>query len=419
MKRDTRLWLEMDWQHGWHPFTDQELWEGDAEELIITRGEGVFLEDSEGRRYYDANSSIWTNVHGHGHPELLAAIQQQAGELCHSSYLGLGNARASELAERLCRLFPRGTIERCFFSDNGSTAVEAALRMELQWRHLRAERARRVFVTFEGSYHGDTLGAASLGNVSRFFGPIVGLGPEVVTLGSLADLDTLDGATVAAIVIEPLIQGVNQMRMWPAGMLASLRTWCDTHGAHLILDEVMTGFGRTGSLFACEQEGVIPDYLCLAKGLTGGVMPLAATLTTAAIYEEFKGPERTFYYGHSYTGNALGCAVALANLDLCEEVSFLSGVRERGEQMSCILAEMAELPVVKETRCRGMVAGIELAGDGSGTLGKAVCAALRKVGLITRPILDTVVWMPPLSSSEGEIEAMGGLFAGVLSKAGS
>lgn len=418
MREETRAWLEADWQHGWHPFTDQSKWEGQEDELILVRGEGSFLEDSEGRRYYDGNSSIWTNVHGHSHPKLIQALAEQSGELCHSSYLGFGNARASELAARLCGHFPEGTLERCFFSDNGSTAVEAALRMELQWRHLRGEGERRIYVTFKGSYHGDTLGAASLGNVSRFFEPIAGLGPEVVTLERVEELETLPTEKVAAIVIEPLIQGVNQMKLWPTGVLAQLRNWCDESGAHLILDEVMTGFGRTGTLFACEQEGVSPDYLCLAKGLTGGVMPLAATLTTSEIYEEFKGEGKTFYYGHSYTGNALGCAVALANLDLCEEAGFLKNVKERSVQMRDWLCSFEEFSSVRTTRCLGMVAAIELAADGSGVRGKDVCKSLRELGFLTRPILDTVVWMPPLASSKEEIDGMGERLSAALSKAG-
>ena len=412
MKEKTRQWLEADWAHGWHPFTDQAQWEG-QQVPVIERGEGVFLIDSEGRRFYDGNSSIWTNIHGHGHPHLVEALRKQAGELCHSSYLGLANARASELAARLTKA---AGMVRCFFSDNGSTAIEAALRMELQWRFQRGEEERRGFVAFENAYHGDTLGAASLGGVGRFFQSIAGMGPEVSWARGMDDLKELDPSGIAAVIIEPLIQGVNEMRPWPSGMLHELRAWCDVHGVHLILDEVMTGFGRTGALFACQKEGVTPDYLCLAKGITGGCMPLAATLTTDEVYQEFKGTGRTFYYGHSYTANPLGCAVALASLDLCEQLDFLPRVDGKASLMEMLLSEMSGMTAVREVRQCGMVAGIELAGDGSGTLGREVCQRLQQLGMLTRPILDTLVWMPPLVSSEEELRAMGALLReGIIS----
>lgn len=411
MREKTRKWLQDDWAHAWHPFTDQSLWEGVVGPVIV-KGEGVFLEDSEGRRYYDGNSSIWTNVHGHSHPQLVAAIQEQAGQLCHSSYLGLANARASELGARLCSAFGGG-LDRVFFSDNGSTAVEAALRMELQWRHQRGETGRKKFLAFENGYHGDTLGAASLGGVGRFFESIAGMGPEVARASSLADLESVDGDQVAAVVVEPLIQGVNEMRPWPAGMLRALRTWCDAHGVHLILDEVMTGFGRTGELFACQVEGVVPDYLCLAKGLTGGCLPMAATMTTNEIYQAFKGPGRTFYYGHSYTAYPLGCAVALASLDLCLAEGFLAEVKRKGVLMAELLVGVASLESVRDVRRCGMVVGIELATDRSGQCGKSFCQKLRDRGMLTRPILDTIVWMPPLVSSDEELREMAGLLLAV------
>ncbi|MDQ8192239.1 adenosylmethionine--8-amino-7-oxononanoate transaminase [Roseibacillus persicicus] len=410
MNSETRQWLEADWDFGWHPFTDQSQWE-QSEVPVIVRGKGVYLYDSEGKRYFDGNSSIWTNIHGHSHPALVAAIQKQSEELCHSSYLGLANAPASELGRRLCGA---AGMDRCFFSDNGSTAIEAALRMELQWRYQRGETGRRGFVAFENGYHGDTLGAASLGGVGRFFASIAGMGPDLTLARDLVELEALDPERIAAVVIEPLIQGVNEMRPWPPGMLRKLREWCDRTGVHLILDEVMTGFGRTGELFACQREGVRPDYLCLAKGLTGGCLPLAATLTTAEIYEDFKGPGRTFYYGHSYTANPLGCAVALASLDLCEHQSFLERIRKGAEVMGETLAQLDELSLVKETRRCGMVAGVELVGDRQGAKGREACLRLRGLGLLTRPILDTVVWMPPLASSEEELREMGELFVQAL-----
>lgn len=413
--------LHSDWRYVWHPFTDASLWEqwgkeGEAAPHLVS-GEGVYLWDSEGKRYFDGNSSIWTNIHGHSHPVLVAALQRQAGILAHSSYLGLGHPWGSELARRLCQA---SGLERCFFSDNGSTAVEVALRMELQFRMQRGQQKRRRFVSFDGSYHGDTLGAASLGAVGRFFESIAELGPEVTIVRSVEELLQLEGDDVAGVIIEPLIQGVNEMRPWPQGTLSALKDWCVASGAHLILDEVMTGFGRTGSLFACQQEGVVPDYLCLAKGITGGLMPLAATLTKNEIYESFRGSGNTFYYGHSYTANPLGCAVALANLDLCEVEDFLPQVRKKGELMASFSDSWQALEVVKEVRRCGMVMGIELksfsTGRGIGESGKTLCRYLRNNGLLTRPILDTVVWMPPLVSSEEELGEMAKIFDDSLSR---
>ena len=397
MKARRNKWVVADQAHAWHPFTDQEIWE-DGDPLVIQKGEGSWLIDTEGRRYLDANSSIWTNIHGHSHPEIVAAIQAQAATLCHSSYLGLANDKASELAEKLCGFFP-GTLERCFFSDDGSTALEVAFKMSLQWRQQNGQPERTGIIAFENAYHGDTLGAASVGGVSRFIKGYGEAGLEVYRVASFADLASLPQVvidTASAVVIEPLIQGVNQMRPWPVGMLAELRAWSLENGLHLILDEVMTGFGRTGAMFACQKEGVIPDFLCLAKGLTGGTMPLAATLTTGEIYEGFKGPDRTFYYGHSYTGNALGCAAALASLAVFDKENTLADVERKG---SFLEAQIRELPYVKEVRRVGLVIGFDIEG-----CGQEFCQKLRERGVLTRPILNTIVMMPPLSVTDSELE---------------
>ncbi|MGJ8696452.1 MAG: adenosylmethionine--8-amino-7-oxononanoate transaminase [Verrucomicrobiaceae bacterium] len=407
MKDHSRKWIEADRRHSWHPFTDQAEWEA-SDPLVITRGEGVWLFDSEGNRYLDGNSSIWTNIHGHGHPKIVAAIQEQAAKLCHSSFLGFTNDRASELAERLCGFFP-GTLTRCFFSDDGSTALESALKMSLQWCQQNGREKRTGVIAFDHAYHGDTLGASSVGGVSRFVKGYGEAGLQTYRVSGMEDFRRLPKvvvATAGAVVIEPLIQGVNQMRPWPKGMLAELREWCDENEVHLILDEVMTGFGRTGTMFACQQEDVVPDFLCLAKGLTGGTMPLAATLTREEIYEGFKGEGRTFYYGHSYTGNALGCAAALANLEVFEE----SGVLEEVERKGALLEEgLRACVIVKEIRRVGLVLGVDVA---PGT-GKEVCAALRDRGVLTRPILDTIVVMPPLVISDGELGTLLAAFEGV------
>ena len=399
MKDRVNKWILADHAHCWHPFTDQEIWESKFP-VVICRGKGSWLFDVEGKRYLDANSSIWTNIHGHSHPVIVEAIQDQATKLCHSSYLGLANDKASELAEKLCSFFP-DSLERCFFSDDGSTALEVAFKMSLQWRQQNGQKERTGIIAFENAYHGDTLGASSVGGVSRFIKGYGETGLNVYRIGSLEDLQKLPEVvveTASALVIEPLIQGVNQMRLWPKGMLADLRAWTTQYGIHLILDEVMTGFGRTGKMFACQNEKVVPDFLCLAKGLTGGTMPLAATLTKREIYEGFKGPERTFFYGHSYTGNALGCAVALANLSLFESENTLAGIEEKGAYLE---RELTKIPWIQEVRRVGLILGFDV-----GECGKQFCLKLRERGVLTRPILNTIVIMPPLSVTMDELKIL-------------
>ncbi len=369
---------------------------------MIVRGEGVWLFDSKGQKYLDGNSSIWTNIHGHCRKEIAEAIAKQAATLDHSSYLGLGHPLASELAEKLVSYFPKKTLERVFYSDNGSTAVEVALKMSLQSRMQTGQEKRTRFIAFDNAYHGDTLGAASLGGVNRFFSRFRNLGFDTQFVASMDDLKSIDSTTVTAVVIEPLIQGVNEMRPWPKGMLRELREWTSAHSVHLILDEVMTGFGRTGTMFACQQEIVIPDFICLAKGLTGGTVPLAATLTTHAIYETFLGPaENAFYYGHSYTANPIGCAAALASLKIFEDDQVLEKLPAK---ISFLREQLAQLQStsdrILEIRQCGLIAGIQL----SPGLGVQTTLVARDQGLLTRNILDTLVFMPPLCITRDEIE---------------
>ena len=420
MKESTDQWREWDRAYCWHPFTQHAEWSREGTELILVRGEGPWLFDDGGRRYFDGNSSIWTNIHGHRHPRLDGALRTQLGEVAHTSFLGFGNPRAAELARRLTGFFPSGSLERVFFSDDGSTAVEVAVKMAIQFRQQTGEPERRGFIAFENAYHGDTMGAASLGGVSRFIDRFRSFGFPTTRVASLEDLRALDVEEIsrtAAVVLEPLIQGVNEMRPWPPGQLAEIRSWCDEQGLHLILDEVMTGFGRTGTMFACQQESVLPDFLCLAKGLTGGYLPLAATLTTGPVFEAFLGDrDRTFYYGHSYTANQLGCAVALASLDVFEEERVLEGLPARVEALVQGLKAIVH-PFIHEVRHCGLIAGLELRQESGERfregerMGERVCLAARAHGLLTRPIRDTIVMMPPLCSTTEEItgacEALG------------
>lgn len=408
--------VRWDKEHCWHPFTQQREWcQADHEPLMLAKGQGVWLEDMEGRRYIDGNASIWTNIHGHQHPKLNQAIIEQLQSVAHSSYLGTGHPLASELAARLAGFFDGSSLQRVFFSDNGSTAIECALKLAIQYRIQSGEPDRTSFVAFHACYHGDTLGAASLGGVDAFFSRFRKFGMDVHFVKDMEELEQLDPALIeslAGVVVEPLVQGVNQIHVWPTGMLTRLRGWTEQHGVHLILDEVMTGFGRTGEMFACQKEEVTPDFLCLAKGLTAGYLPMAATLVRDEIYDAFLGDaNKAFYYGHSYTANPLGCAVALASLNIFDEEQTLVGVKEKAvflEQQLNLLE--AGLPCVYETRRCGLIAGIELRQlDGSPfpqgeRVGQRVCLAARNYGLLTRPILDTLVFLPPLSISRDEIE---------------
>lgn len=413
MRDDTHRWIQADQAHCWHPFTRQGEWcAEDHEPLVLTHGKGEWLWDSEGMRYLDGNSSIWTNIHGHAHPLISAAIREQLEKTAHVSFLGFTHPGAVELASRLCKFFPENTLDRVFFSDDGSTAVECALKMAVQYRLQTGEPSRTSFAAFSNGYHGDTLGAASLGGVNRFFERFKGHGYPVTHVASLNELFLLETKSLAAVVIEPMIQGVNEMRPWPAGMLAELRAWCDRTGVHLILDEVMTGFGRTGKMFACQHENVVPDFLCLAKGLTGGYLPLAATLTTRAVYEAFLGSaERAFYYGHSYTANPLGCAAALASLDVFKQERILEFLPEKIHHLRTGLAAlMAAHPIIHDVRQCGFVAGIELRqADGHRfppelRMGEKICNRLCAHGLLTRPILDTLVLMPPLCTTSAALD---------------
>ncbi|MES2996956.1 MAG: adenosylmethionine--8-amino-7-oxononanoate transaminase [Verrucomicrobiota bacterium] len=419
-----RNWIDADKTHVWHPFTRQQEWcAPDHEPVVIERGAGVWLWDTAGRRYFDGNSSIWTNIHGHSHPAIIAAIRRQVETLDHSSFLGFTHPVAITLAQQLCAFFPPQTLSRVFFSDNGSTAVECALKMAVQYRMQTGEPERTSFAAFANGYHGDTLGAASLGGVGRFFERCRGRGYAVHQVCDLVQLGARDASKLAAVVIEPLIQGVNEMRPWPTGMLAELRDWCDAHGVHLILDEVMTGFGRTGTMFACQQENVTPDFLCLAKGITGGVLPLAATLTTEKIYSAFLGPgENAFYYGHSYTANPIACAAALASLGIFRDEGVLENLPEKIRHFGSGLEKLRrEFQIIHEIRQCGLIAGIELCQpDGrkfppEARIGESVCSAALRHGLLTRPILDTIVLMPPLSVLPGELDFAFGALAATFS----
>ena len=401
-------------RHVWHPFTQMQAWSApDHEPIVLVEGQGSILWDSHGREYIDGNSSIWTNIHGHNHPAINAAIKSQLDKVAHVSFLGSTNAPAIELAEKLARCFPPNSLTRTFYSDDGSTAVEVAVKMAIQFWQLRGRPEKCRFAAFENAYHGDTTGAASLGGVETFTSRFAAIHFPVERAASVDAVFSLNADQLAAVIIEPLVQGAAGIRLWPPGMLGSLRAWCNANDVLLIFDEILTGFGRTGRLFACEHENVLPDFLCLAKGLSGGYLPLAATLTTEAVYEAFLGEYqdlKTFFYGHSYCGNALGCAAALANLEIFEEENVLESLKGKITFLQQLLAGLHELPNVAEVRQCGMIAGIEVRrSSGEPFLwqeqtGARVCIAARNYGLLTRPILDTIVLIPPLCTTRAQLE---------------
>lgn len=418
---------QADKTHLWHPFTQMRDWcAAGHDPLVLVEGRGSMLIDAAGDEYLDGNSSIWTNIHGHSHPHIVRAIQIQAAKLAHSSFLGLSNEPAIRLAEKLVALFPPETLTRVFYSDDGSTAIEVALKMALQFHQLTGHPARSRFAAFEHAYHGDTSGAASLGGIAAFQDRFSSISFPVVRLADFAELEALDRPTtesLAGLVIEPLMQGAGGMRTWPEGLLRDLRAWCDRHGVFLILDEVMTGFGRTGKMFACQQEDVVPDFLALAKGLSGGTVPLAATLTTERVFAAFLGDYaemKTLFYGHSYCGNPLGCAAALASLEVFAAERTLENLSPKIDHLRALLAELAQDRHVGAVRQCGLMAGIDLVrADGSPypwqeQTGARVCLAARRHGLLTRPIRDTLVLMPPLCFSHDELtRAVGALRAGL------
>jgi len=397
--------VDWDKRFVWHPFTDMREWcAPEHEPLVLVEAHGAVLRDSRGREYIDGNSSIWTNIHGHNHPHINAAIRRQLDRVAHTSFLGFTNPAAIELAQAIVGLFPENSLSKVFFSDDGSTGIEVALRIADQYWRLRHSR-RHQFIAFQNGYHGDTAGAASLGAAAMF--QIGGTrwnfpAMQVPNIKALEILAPTEIAKTAALVIEPLIQGAAGMRPWPAGTLRAIRDWCSRTDTLLIVDEVMTGFGRTGRMFAMEHEGVIPDMAVMAKGLTGGYLPLAITLISEKLFSVFDGSiadGKALAYGHSYTGNALACVAAKANLELFQIEHVLESLQPKIRHLSSVLADLEKLEGVKEVRQCGFIAGIEMKESSNGprpSLAPAVCIEARRHGLLTRPLGNVIVLMPPL-----------------------
>ena len=395
---NTEALIEADKQFVWHPFTDMREWcAREHEPLVLVEGRGALLRDSRGREYIDGNSSIWTNIHGHNHPHINAAIRRQLDQVAHTSFLGFTNPAAVELARAIVALFPDMPLNKVFFSDDGSTGIEVALRVADQYWRLRCSK-RHQFIAFRSGYHGDTAGAASLGATVMFQtgSPWNFPAIQVPDINALEALGPVEIAKIAAVVIEPLIQGAAGMRLWPSGTLRAVREWCSRTDTLLIVDEVMTGFGRTGRMFASEHEGLIPDMMVLGKGLTGGYLPLAITLISEKLFCAFDGSVadgKALAYGHSYTGNALGCAAAKASLEVFENEGVLEALQPKIQHLSSALVSLKGLPGINEVRQCGFIAGIETP---RAEMAAAVCIEARRHGLLTRPIRNAVVLMPPL-----------------------
>ncbi len=434
MTYDRNTLVKWDHDHLWHPFTQMRGFR-EEELLIITRGEGVYLYDLEGRRYLDGVSSLWANLHGHRRPELDQAVAAQLTQLAHSTLLGLAHPPAIALARRLARIAPAG-LTKVFFSDDGSTAVEAALKLAFQYWQNRGQKDKRRFLKLSNGYHGDTLGSVSVGGIPLFhevyhpllFETLEAPAPYCYRCAHCEDcreqcLTILEEQVevhhreLAAVILEPVMQGAAGMIPQPPGYLAKVREVTRRHGVLLIADEVAVGFGRTGKMFACEHEHVTPDLMCLAKGITGGYLPLAATLATDEVYDAFLGEYaefKTFFHGHTYTGKPLAAAAGLANLDIFAKDEVIAGLAPKIELLAGLLGRMADHPHTGDIRQRGLMVGIELVREkGSreafpvaSRVGHQVILAARKMGAILRPLGDVIVLMPPLCISLEELKTL-------------
>ena len=428
----------LDHSYLWHPFTQMQEWMGE-EPLIIERGEGHYLIDVQGKRYLDGVSSLWCNVHGHRKKELDDALKQQIDKIAHSTFLGLSHVPGIELAAKLIEIAPKG-LKRVFYSDSGATAAEVALKIALQYWQLRGETNRTRFASLVEAYHGDTIGAMSVGYSETFHRfhrsllfPVLRLTPPHVFryFRGMSESDALKSAireaeeqlgrekdSLVALIMEPLMQGAAGMWSQPLGYVKALSEICRKNRILFILDEVATGFGRTGKMFACDNEGVSPDILCLAKGITGGYLPLAATLTTEEIFSAFLGEYgeyKSFFHGHTYTGNPLGCAVALANLELFKKEKIVEQMQPKIAYLERRLKEeLLSLTHVSDVRQWGFMVGIELAEDKKSRrgypsekrMGHKIILEARKRGVMIRPLGDIIVLMPPLTMTDDELKGL-------------
>jgi len=444
-KDNMTYWQQKDQRFIWHPFTQMKEWETEPPTIIV-KGDGVRLTDITGQSYLDGTSSLWVNIHGHGHPDINQALIDQIHNISHSTLLGLANLPSIVLAERLLEIAPVSDdapqkLSKVFYSDNGSTAVEIALKMAFVfWRYQEKKPGKKKkFVSFSNAYHGDTIGSVSMGGIDLFHQTYKALLFETIQAPAptcyrcpigleypscaLACVDEVEkilqahNEELAGLIIEPLIQAAAGMLTAPPGYLKKIRALCTQYEVLMIADEVATGFGRTGLMFACEHEGVVPDLMALSKGITGGYLPLAVTLTTQKIYDAFLGEYaefKTFFHGHSYTGNPLGCAAAIANLDIFEKEQTLERLQKKIQFTAKYIAPWKKWAHVGEIRQVGFMIAIELVADKKNKtpypieqrIGTLVCREAQSRGLMLRPLVNVIVLMPPLSISMGDLEEM-------------
>ena len=403
---------QTDKQYLWHPFTQMKNWTED-DQLIIERGDGVYLFDTKGNKYIDGISSLWVNVHGHSHQKLNQAIKKQLDKISHTTLLGLGSTPSIELAKKLVEITPKG-LDKVFYSDSGSTAVEIALKISFQYQQQIGQTKKKKFITLANAYHGDTIGSVSVGGIDLFhkiYKPLlfksIKVQPDAKAIEAVMKKHHNQ---VAAIIMEPLIQGAAGMILLPKGLLKKVRRLCNKYNILMIVDEVATGFGRTGKMFACEHENVSPDIMCLAKGITGGYLPLAATLTTKKIYNAFLGEHddlKTFFHGHTYTGNPLACAAALANLEIFKKEKTMQRLQPKIKLLQKELKKFKKLKNIKEIRQLGFMVGIKLKGyPANERTGHKIILEARKRGAILRPLGDVIVLMPPLGIGLGDLKKL-------------
>ena len=416
--------IELDKAHVWHPYTAMDEYIAETNPLVIARASGSRLFDADGRAYLDGNSSWWCAALGHNHPRLVRALAAQAERLCHTALGGITHEPVAVLAKQLVKLAPRG-LEHVFFSDNGSTSVEVALKMSLQYwvQNGRPERTR--FVAFEGAFHGETLGVTALQGVEVFRRPFASVVMECLRVPAASDgferafaaLEAIlqkDADTIAAVVLEPMVQGAAGMRMYDAEFLRRARALTSKHDVFLVLDEVFAGYGRTGPMWASEHAGIAPDLMCTAKGFTGGMLPMAATLATRRIFEGFfGGSERAFFYGHTFTGNPLGAALAIEVLKVYEEECVLERAAAKALRIRQAFAEFSAIPGVIATRSLGMIGALELGGR-KGYLERSGLGvyheALRR-GAYLRPLGNVIYIAPPLNIADTDLDELLGIVA--------
>ena len=417
---------DQDRRYLWHPFTPMDQWCA-QEQLVIERAEAEYIIDNRGRRYLDGVSSLWCNLHGHRVPQIDRAIRDQLDKIAHTTLLGLASPPSAHLAQRLVEITP-ASLTKVFYSDDGSTAVEVAAKIAFQyWQNLG--QSRKSFLALRNGYHGDTIGSVSLGGIDLFhkiFAPLLfkthlapspycyrcelGLEPKTCNLTCADKVDQIlseHADQIAAVIVEPIVQGAGGIIVAPPGYLHRIRQIAGKYGVLLIADEVAVGFGRTGKMFACHHENVEPDLLCLAKGITAGYLPLAATLVSQKVFDAFTAPGCTFYHGHTYTGNALACAAALANLDIFQKQEVIEKLGPKIQRFAERLEQFRHCDFVGDVRYKGLMAGIELVADVATKrpfsykqrIGAQLCRAIRKHGVILRPLADVIVLIPPLSIS--------------------